>query len=237
MSHELDPRLALLYEMTPPCRLAADIGTDHGYLICTLVETNRALRGLAADLNPLPLEKARREAQTRGLTKKISFCLTNGLTGIPADGLDVILIAGMGGETISHILESWPERETPGITWLLQPMTKPERLRQYLWDSGFVISREKCCTAAGRVYSVLEARFTGETASHPQWERHLGAIDPRESPHALRYAQAKAAQLEKIAAGLNTSPDPQSRQRAAALAEAAAVIRGKIPPVTPSRLP
>ena len=59
---------------------------------------------------------------------------------------------------------------------------------------------------------------SGETASHPQWERHLGAIDPGESPHALRYAQTKAAQLEKIAAGLNTSPDPQSRQRAAALA-------------------
>ena len=35
---KLDPRLALIYQMVPPCRRAADVGTDHGYLICALVE-------------------------------------------------------------------------------------------------------------------------------------------------------------------------------------------------------
>ena len=62
---KLDPRLALIYRMVPPCRLAADVGTDHGYLICALVESGKARRGIAADIAPLPLEKARREAERR----------------------------------------------------------------------------------------------------------------------------------------------------------------------------
>ena len=62
----MDPRLALLCKMAPPCYKAADIGTDHGYLICALVENGKAKRGIAADLKPQPLEKARREAERRG---------------------------------------------------------------------------------------------------------------------------------------------------------------------------
>lgn len=221
MPHDLDPRLSLLYEMTPPCRLAADIGTDHGYLICALVEDGRALRGLAADLNPLPLEKARQEAGRRGLTDRIDFLQTDGLTGVPREGLDTVLIAGMGGETILHIIESWPYHRDPGITWLLQPMTKAERLRRWLWENGFSISRERCCTAAGRVYSILEVRYTGQVISHEEWEYFLGAVDPGEGPDDLLYAQRKAEELEKIAGGLATAGD----SRADVLRGIAAVIR------------
>lgn len=226
----LDPRLSLLYHMTPPCRLAADVGTDHGYLICALVENGVALRGIAADLNPLPLEKARREALRRGLADRISFLRADGLAGLPPEGLEVVLIAGMGGETILHILESWPFSRSPDITWLLQPMTKAERLRRWLWDSGFSIPRERCCVAAGRVYSALEVRFTGRILPREEWEYHLGAIDPGEDPAALLYARQKARELEKIAAGLSSSSgDPQSLRRARSLALAASAIRGRIP--------
>lgn len=225
----LDPRLSLLYHMTPPCRLAADIGTDHGYLICSLVENNIALRGIAADLNPLPLEKARREALRRGLTDRLSFLQADGLAGLPPEGLEVVLIAGMGGETILHIMESWPHSRSPGITWLLQPMTKAERLRRWLWDSGFSIPRERCCVAAGRVYSALEARYTGQVLPCREWEYHLGAIDPGENPAALRYALQKAEELEKIAAGLRSSGDPGGFQRARSLELAASAIRERIP--------
>ena len=223
----LDPRLSLLYHMTPSCRLAADIGTDHGYLICALVENGVALRGIAADLNPLPLDKARREALRRGLAGRIDFHRADGLTGIPREGLEVILIAGMGGETILHIMESWPYSRDPDLVWLLQPMTKAERLRKWLWDSGFSVCRERCCAAAGRVYSALEVRYTGEVLPREEWEYHLGAIDPGENAHALLYARQKAQELEKIAAGLTAAGDPQSLQRARSLALAASAIREK----------
>ena len=92
----MDPRLALLCKMAPPCYKAADIGTDHGYLICALVENGKTKRGIAADLKPQPLEKARREAERRGLSAQMDFVLTDGLTGISPEGLEVVIIAGMG---------------------------------------------------------------------------------------------------------------------------------------------
>lgn len=223
--NNLDNRLSLLHNMTPPCRLAADIGADHGYLICALVESGRAERGIAADINPQPLDKARREAERRGLSPRIQTVLGDGLAGIGPEGLDTVIIAGMGGETIAHILGEWPHSKNPGITWLLQPMTKAERLRDWLWGEGFSILRERCCRAAGRVYSVMEVRWTGKVSPHEEWERHLGAVDPREDGHSLCYAEKKAEELEKIAAGLRAGGDLEKIPQAQRLEQAARCIR------------
>lgn len=225
MPQSLDPRLSLLYRMAPICGTAADIGTDHGYLICALVESGKAQRGIAADIHPKPLEKARREAERRGLAGRMEFVLGDGLTGISPEGLEVVVIAGMGGETIAHILESWPHARRPEITWLLQPMTKAERLREWLWGQGFGITRESCCTAAGRVYSVMAVRYTGEEVPHREWERYLGAIDPGEDADALRYARGKAEELLRIAAGLERAGGPENRREGERLREVSREIQ------------
>lgn len=209
----MDERLSLIYDMTPPCRLAADIGADHGYLICALVDSGRARRGIAADISPLPLDKARKEIQGRGLSGKIQLVLGDGLAGVEPDGLETVIIAGMGGETIAHIMGDWPHSRESGRLWLLQPMTKAERLRDWLWEEGFTVVRERCCLAAGRVYSVMAVRYTGEIVSHKEWERHLGSVDPGEDEVSLLYAGKKAEKLERIAAGLRAGGAPSQAQR------------------------
>lgn len=224
----LDARLSLLYQMVPPSRVTADIGTDHGCLICDLVGSAVTARGIAADINPLPLEKARRQVIARGLCGKIDLILTDGLTGIPPEDLDTIIIAGMGGETIQHIMASWPHNRIPGITWLLQPMTKAQRLRDWLWQSGFSIRKEDCCTAAGRVYSVMEARYTGEVLPHEEWQRHLGLVDPKRNEDCRRYASLRAEELEKIAQGLARTGLPENHIQGERLRTAAALIRKKL---------
>lgn len=221
----MDERLALIYDMTPPCRLAADIGTDHGYLICVLVESGRAERGIAADISLPSLDKARKEAENRGLSDKIQTVQGDGLDRIEPDGLEAVIIAGMGGETIAHIMGQWPFSKNPGLLWLLQPMTKAERLRDWLWAEGFSVSRERCCLAAGRVYSVMAARYTGEMTAHPAWERHLGRVEPGEDEFSFLYAEKKARELEKIAAGLRAGGD---ETRAKELEQIVKMIREKM---------
>lgn len=221
----MDERLSLIYEMTPSCRLAADIGTDHGYLICALVESGRVQRGIAADISPPSLEKARREVEGRGLSHQIRLVLGDGLIGIGPEDLETVIIAGMGGETIAHIIGDWPFSKNPDVLWLLQPMTKAERLRDRLWKEGFSIGEERCCLAAGRVYSVMAARYTGETASYPRWQRHLGMVEPGRDRESFLYAKKKAEELEKIAAGLRTGGAPE---RADELEDAARHIRKRM---------
>ena len=209
----MDERLSLIYDMVPPCRLAADIGSDHGHLICALVGLGRAERGIAADISPSPLDRARREIAARGLADRIRPVLCDGLTDIQPEGLETVIIAGMGGETIIHIMESWPHSKNPALLWLLQPMTKAERLREWLWGEGFSITRERCCLAAGKVYSVMAVGYTGEILPYEEWEPHLGRVDPGEDEFSLLYAQRKVTELEKIAAGLRAGGDAPKAQK------------------------
>ena len=60
MEH-LDARLGTIAAMVPRCRAVADIGCDHGLLVAALLEGGRCDYGIAADINPMPLEKARQE--------------------------------------------------------------------------------------------------------------------------------------------------------------------------------
>ena len=55
---KLNKRLTAAAEQVRPGAVAADIGTDHGYLACALVLSGRCRKVYAADLNREPLERA-----------------------------------------------------------------------------------------------------------------------------------------------------------------------------------
>ncbi len=228
MDPKLDKRLFLISSMVPCCQGAADVGSDHGYLICALLESGRVQWGVATDIHRMPLEKSRQEAARRGLSHRVRLVLGDGLAGVSPNGLGAVIIAGMGGETIAHIMESWPHSQSREITWLLQPMTKGERLRDWLWGNGFSVLREECCTEGKKTYSVMEVRYTGERRTLPEWERYLGRVEPRRDDHSLRYAQARVAELEKAAAGLRAGKGPENLSQAQRMEEAAQRIREKM---------
>lgn len=199
----MDERLTLIAQMVRPCTLAADIGTDHGFLICALVEAGTVAAGIAADINPMPLEKAKAEILRRGLAQRIETRCTDGLTGIAK--ADAVVIAGMGGELIAKIVDCWPESRSGKTTFYLQPMTKAERLRHYLYTHGFLIETERCCVANGKPYSVMRATYTG-VKKEPDWpERYLGAIDAGAGEWEVAYCKKLAARLRRKLAGMDES--------------------------------
>lgn len=214
----LDERLSLIAQMTPHCRLAADIGTDHGLLITHLVRTGKIERGIAADINPMPLQKAEREISASGLQDRIAVRLTDGLAGIAPEGLGAVILAGMGGELIAQIIGSWPHFRTPGIVWLLQPMSKPERLRGWLFGNGFAIAEERCCRAAGKLYSVLRVEYTGEEKKVEPYFFYAGAVSAQD-PLGREYLSRREKELRAIAAARSAAGE---QERETALLKAAA---------------
>lgn len=228
MGNKLDSRLSLIFSMVPPCQGAADVGTDHGYLICALAASGKVRWGIATDLNPMPLDRARREAARQGLSHRVRTVLADGLAGVEPQGLGAVVAAGMGGETIIHVIGSWPHHRSPGIAWILQPMTKAERLREWLWGAGFSILREECRAHRGKIYSVMEARYTGGPSRHEEWELRLGRVDPCRDADSLHYARQRAEELERMAAGLRAGRDTAKTPEAERLAEAARRIRERM---------
>lgn len=198
---KLDSRLGTIAEMVPRCRAVADIGCDHGLLIAALLESGRCDYGIAADINPLPLEKARRELTRRGLLARSECQLTNGLAGIAPVGVDAVVIAGMGGELIAEILSHWDYAENPSVVFLLQPMTRPMTLRRWLFDHRFSLQEERCCSAAGKLYTVMRAQFTGMATEATPTALYYGAI-AESDPLWQDYRHKVCAVVEKRITGL-----------------------------------
>ena len=219
----LQPRLCRLAQLVPDgCRLT-DVGTDHGYLPVALLQQGRILSAIASDIGAEPLEHARRTAQQYGV-KGIDFRLCSGLSAIAPEETDVIVIAGMGGETISAILSAAPWTRN-GHMLLLQPMTKAADLRHWLVDNGYTFTAECLVEDKGRVYPILTV--TGGAHRYLTEAEALCGVLLEGDPLYGAYLAEHAAKLRRSAEGLRRSSDPNGPALAAQADALAAELEEK----------
>lgn len=152
---ELSPRLQTVADLVTAGAKFADIGTDHAFLPTYLLQVGKIPSAIAADIRPGPLSRAKATGEDYGRGEELQFRLCDGLVGIGAEEVDTIAIAGMGGETIVHILSLSPWALDKNL--ILQPMSTQPELRQYLWAQGVTISQEKTVGEGDTLYTVLSA--------------------------------------------------------------------------------
>lgn len=158
----LTPRLHAIMAQVPEGARLADIGTDHALIPAALLRRGKIISAIASDIRQGPLESAARTAQQFGLSDRISLRLGAGLCTIQPGEADVIVIAGMGGETIAQILDKDPWALDRTHVLLLQPMTAQPFLRQYLAAHGGCIEKESLCKESRRMYTVMTVRGGGQ---------------------------------------------------------------------------
>lgn len=100
-----NPRLETLLGYLEPGERLLDVGCDHAYLAITALLQGKFQRALATDIHAGPLAKAEHNRQRFGLAERLELHLTDGLSGITVGAADSLVIAGMGGREIAHILE------------------------------------------------------------------------------------------------------------------------------------
>lgn len=202
----MDNRLELIKTLVPQGSRVADIGADHGRLVVELVLSGRATGGFACDINRQPLEKSIKAIREAGLQQQITPLLCDGLAGLSPQDVDCIVIAGMGGELISDILERSPEfRSRPELVYLLQPMTKADKLREYLFMNGYDFATEECVTEGRFTYSVIMVRYTGMPHTPTLRERLFGGVTRFDTPDRVLYAKRVLNRLNKKIQGLHQS--------------------------------
>ena len=214
----LQPRLHMLARLVPEgCRLT-DVGTDHGYLPVALLQQGRIAAAIASDIGAEPLEHARRTAMQYGVDG-MDFRLCAGLSGVAPEETDVIVIAGMGGETIISILQDAPWTADGQHRLLLQPMTKAAALRHWLADNGYTFTDEHLVEDKGRVYPILCVKG-GVFRPLTEAEALCGVL-LADDPLYAAYLTEHITKLRRSAEGLRRSSDP-SGGRLAAQAESLA---------------
>ncbi len=158
MSVKLDERLLTAAKMVRLDGKICDTGTDHALLPCYLFEQG-AKDVIASDVNDGPLEAARETIARYRAEKCVRVMKSDGLRDIPP--CDDIIVAGMGGELIARIVSECSFL-TENTRFILQPMTKAELLRRRLYINGFEIIEEKTAQSAGKTYTVMLVKYTGE---------------------------------------------------------------------------
>ena len=211
-------RLALCAELiaedsftdTTGKKRAADVGTDHGYLAAYLAAENICVSVTACDINEKPLALAERTVREKGLSHRVRTVLSDGLDSVENEGLTHIICAGMGGELIADIIGrcEWAR----DVRLVLQPMTKADFLRGYLYENGFRTERELAVRDGDFVYSVILAAHTDAPLDYPCDDRYLAAGRLRAGERdADEYLRMRAARLRKSGEGMLSSNDPATQ--------------------------
>lgn len=134
--------------------VAADIGTDHGYVATELIKKGKAKRVIATDVRQGPLDAAIENIKKNKMEYVIETRIGSGLSVIKSKEIDTAVIAGMGGELICQIIKEDIDiaRE---IKLVLQPMNSQYELRKFLIENGFIIKTEDIECEGERVYNIL----------------------------------------------------------------------------------
>ncbi len=155
MKIPISDRLLVCAGFVAPGDRVADIGCDHGYLSIHLLTNAIASSCIASDVNEGPLQSAMRNAKRFGVADGMEFCLSDGVQNIPRD-FDTLICAGMGADTMIHILEQAPWLRKEQYRMILQCQTKPHLLRRYLSENGWVIQDEVVLQDGKFLYTVME---------------------------------------------------------------------------------
>ena len=142
----------------------ADIGSDHAYLPMWLYFNNKIKIAYAADISEKCVEKIKINIKKNNIPENIIIpVLSDGLSYFIKNDIikkiTDIIIAGMGGETIAKIIESAP---VENINFILQPNSKIEFLKNFLYKNKFEIISEIKIEDKKRFYTILNAKIKPE---------------------------------------------------------------------------
>ena len=158
MKLPISDRLLACCRFIKPGDRVADIGCDHGYLGIYLLKNNIASHIIAADINEGPLNAAVFNAEKYGVRDRMQFFLSDGVRNIPRD-FDVMVCAGMGGDTMISILEAAPWLKVGNYRLILQCQSKRPELRKYLGEHGWFIRDEAVLKDGRFLYTVMEVIY------------------------------------------------------------------------------
>ena len=185
MKLPLSDRLLACAGLVRPGSRVADIGCDHGYLGIYLLTQGIAASMIEADINEGPLQSAMRNADKFGVRDQMTFYLSDGAKNIPRD-FDTLVCAGMGGDTMIHILENASWLRSDRYRLILQCQSKTPMLRSYLSEKGWHIVRELVMRDGRFLYTVMEVLWQPDAPRLTLAQTYISPALLENSGEALR---------------------------------------------------
>ncbi len=197
----------MIASLVPKCESLCDIGTDHAYVAIYLAKKGIAKKIIAADIKKGPLMQAEKNIALFEADGIVETRLSNGFEKIGDGEVDCAIIAGMGGETISQILEN----EKGCRYFVLQMQTAHKYLREYLSSHGYIICDEAVCREDKKMYSAILA-MRGEGQNLSETEKEIGPVlIEKRPPLFYDYVRYRMYEIDSI---LKNMKDNDSERKA-----------------------
>lgn len=152
---QLSKRLQAVSQMVTSGSRLADVGTDHGYIPLSLVMDGRVPEAIAMDINQGPLLRAQENIARYGLEDRIQTRLSDGVKALGEGEADSVVVAGMGGWLVIHILTEGRKALKTVRELILQPQSDLEQVRRFLQREGYLIHEEDMVLEDGKFYPMM----------------------------------------------------------------------------------
>lgn len=190
----------------------ADIGTDHAYIPIYLMLQRKISHAIACDIGEGPLKNAEKNIKNYGFENNIETRLSDGFSNIKENEADEIIIAGMGGNMISNILNNCPWKNKFKKRFILNPMKYEEKLHEFLFSNGYEIQNEIAVKCSGKPYLIIDAHFTGEKYNPLPHELYIGKLENNLDEHAFGLIKKQIKNIENHRLGAHAERDFRKEQ-------------------------
>lgn len=168
--------LANLIEKYKKGDVLADIGTDHAYLPCYLIENKIVNKAYACDVARGPFESSLSTIKQHNLTNHVEALLGDGIEPVLNKKVDMISIAGMGAYLITEILEKNFTYLDKVEVMFLQPNANTDHLRKYLFEHNFMIIDENLIKDGHHIYDMMVVKKVNEKIDYNEYDIEFGPI-------------------------------------------------------------
>lgn len=194
----LSKRLKNVADMVTKGYIVADIGTDHGYVPIYLIKNGIVPKAYAMDINEGPLKIADKNICLESLQDKITTVLSDGMNEMTSEMAESVVIAGMGGDLITDILNRG--KNIKGIKELvLSPHKRVDIVRKYLLDNNWKITDENMVIDNNKFYTILRAVPEKEESEYDETEIMYGRLLlTTKNPVLKKYLEKENKMYEEV---------------------------------------
>ncbi len=211
---KLGPRLSAVASLVPTEVVAVDIGTERAFLPVFLVKERGLARVIAVDKSPHNVMLAEENVRRFGLEHGVEVRRGEGFSPLKEeDGVEIVIIAGLGGKTICQMLTDLPSFIERCLRLVLQPMGDVPLVRRWLAEHGFYFPVERLAREKGRFYPVIAAE-KGTLAVQDPYQLAIGpGLLQGNDPLLVPWIEAEMQRYLDIIEGLSRSRKQADRRK------------------------
>lgn len=211
---KLRPRLTGVASLVPSGSVVADIGTDHAYLPVHLVKEKSCPRVIAVEKSPDNCRTALETVNLFNLYHQVEVRSGDGLLALEEeDGVEVVVIAGLGGKTICRMLIAVGDRIRSFKRIVLQPMGDLPLVRRWLVAQGFYFPEEKLVKEKEHFYEIMAVEKGKQEIVEPIFLELGPTLLKRQDPLLVPWLEHKLKVYEQVIGGLLRSREATDDSR------------------------